>query len=114
MDLLYKILLVVHLIGWAMVLGGVLTRFKNPGVPAGALHGALTALVTGVAMVGLASADVVDEDLDSTKIAVKLVILLVVLGLVVVGRRRPERVTVGWLGAIAGLVVTNVAIAVIW
>jgi len=38
----------------------------------------------------------------------------VVTALVVMARRRPEKVTNGYLGAIAGLVVVNVALAVIW
>ncbi len=48
------------------------------------------------------------------KIGVKLVIALVVTGLTIVGTRKPERVTTGFLGAIAGLTALNVAIAVLW
>jgi hypothetical protein len=47
-------------------------------------------------------------------VGVKLVVALIVTGLVINGARRSERVTTGYLGAIAGLTALNVAIAVLW
>ncbi|MBC7550753.1 MAG: hypothetical protein H7269_07630 [Cellulomonas sp.] len=114
MKLVFELLVVLHLLGWAIVLGGTLTHLREPRIAPGVLHGALTALVTGIAMVGLASSGVVDEDFDTTKIAVKLLVALVVTGLVLFGVNRPERVTRGLIGAIAGLVVVNVSVAVLW
>jgi hypothetical protein len=114
MDFLYHLLLVLHLLGWAIVLGGVLVTFKSRTLPKGALHGILTALVTGVLMVGLAESSDELRDPDTAKIAVKLVIALVVTGLVIFGVRKPAKVTTGLLGAIAGLTVVNVAIAALW
>ncbi len=114
METLYDVLLVLHLIGWAIVLGGALTSLRTPRIAPGMLHGILTALVTGIAMVGIASAGLADEAPDNVKIAVKLVIALAVTALVVVGDGDGERVTTGWLGAIAGLTAVNVAIAVLW
>jgi hypothetical protein len=46
-------------------------------------------------------------------VAVKLVVALVVAVLVWRGRRQ-ESVTTGYLGAIAGLTVLNIAVAVLW
>ncbi|WP_029289675.1 hypothetical protein [Cellulomonas sp. HZM] len=114
MKLLFDIVLTLHLLGWAIVLGGVLVSMRPPKLPKGVLHGALTALVTGILMVGLA--DMSDElrDPDMAKIAVKLVVALCVTALVLVGVRQPERVTTRFLGAIAGLTVLNVAVAAIW
>lgn len=114
MEILYDVLLVLHLIGWAIVLGGALTNLRARAIPRGMLHGVLTALVTGVLMVGLASAGLASDEPDNVKIAVKLVIALAVTALVVVGNGRPERVTPGWLGGIAGLTAVNVAVAVLW
>jgi len=114
MDFLYHLLLVLHLIGWAIVLGGTLVSLREPKIATGVLHGILTALVTGILMVGIASASDEIHDPNNTKIGVKLLIALVVTGLVVYGTRRPEKVTRGLLGAIAGLTVVNVAIAVLW
>src|SRR5688500_13877565 len=74
MQTLYDVLLVLHLLGWAMVLGGALTLMRTPRIAPGMLHGILTALVAGVAMVGLASAGVAGDQPDNVKIAVKLVI----------------------------------------
>jgi len=114
METLYRILLVLHLLGWAVVLGGTAVNMRHPKLPNGILHGVLTALVTGIAMAGLASAGVAGHEPNTTKLAVKLVIALVITGLVIFGVRRKERVTTGLLGAIAGLTVVNVAIAVLW
>jgi hypothetical protein len=114
MDIAYKILLVLHLLGWAVVLGGALTSLRAPRIAPGVLHGILTALVTGILMTGLASAGLAADEPNNVKIGVKLVIAIVVTALVVVGNNRPERVTRGLLGGIAGLTALNVAIAVLW
>ncbi|MDM7854239.1 hypothetical protein [Cellulomonas alba] len=114
MRLAYDILLFLHLVGWAIVLGGTIVTLREARLPKGALHGILTALVTGIAMVGLAQASDELRDPNNAKIAVKLVIALVVTGLIVYGTRRPEKVTRGLAGAILGLTVVNVAVAAIW
>ncbi|RYV52209.1 hypothetical protein [Pengzhenrongella frigida] len=114
MKLVFELLVVLHLLGWAIVLGGTLTNLRTPRIAPGVLHGVLTALVTGIAMVGLASSGVVDESFDNAKIAVKLFVAFVATGLVLFGVNRPERVTRGLVGAIAGLVVINVSVAVLW
>ena len=46
MDLVYNVLVVLHLIGWAIVLGGTLVNLRTPKIATGVLHGILTALVT--------------------------------------------------------------------
>ena len=115
MHLVYELLVVLHLLGWAIVLGGTLVSLRQPRIAPGVLHGMLTALVTGIALAGLASAGGwTDHEPSSTKLAVKLVIALVATVLVVRGVRKPAVVTAGYLGAIAGLVVVNVGIAVLW
>jgi hypothetical protein len=113
METLYDVLLVLHLLGWAVVLGGAVASMRTPVVPRGMLHGILTALVTGIAMVGLASSGLAADEPDNVKIGIKLLVAVAVTVLVVLGGRR-ARVTTGYLGAIAGLTVVNVAIAVLW
>lgn len=113
MELLLHVVLVLHLLGWAFVLGGVAVSMREPRLPGGALHGILTALVTGILLVLIGSLGL-DEDYDNAKIGVKLVVALAVTALVLVGRRQLERVTRGLLGAIAGLTTLNVALAVLW
>ena len=62
MDVLINVFVGLHIIGIASLLGGFLTQMKAMSagtarfVPA-MLHGALTMLVTGVALVGLNQAD---------------------------------------------------------
>jgi hypothetical protein len=115
MDTLYGLLVVLHLVGWAIVLGGCLVTLRDRAVPRGALHGVLTALVTGIVMVGLRSAEVGGlEPPDNAKIGVKLVVTLVVTGLIWYATRRPEKVTKGLVGATLGLTLLNVVVAVLW
>ncbi|GHG45549.1 hypothetical protein GCM10011331_05010 [Flavimobilis marinus] len=112
MDIAYKIILVLHLLGWAMLLGSVLAHLRKPVVPKGALHAALTALVTGLLLVGMA--EMGDGELNHVKIGIKLLVTIVVTVLVVLGVKKGDRVTKGYLGTILGLVVVNVALAVVW
>lgn len=113
MELLHHALLVLHLLGWAVTLGGLAVSIRARRVPAGALHGVLTAVVTGlllvvVGMVGL------DRDYDDAKLGVKLVVALAAAAVVLYGQRRPEKVTGGLLGAALGLTALNVVVAVFW
>lgn len=115
MDIVYGLLVVLHLIGWAIVLGGCIVTLRQNAFPKGALHGALTALVTGLVMTGLRSAEVAGLDKpDNAKIGVKLVITLVITVLIWLGQRKPEQVTKGRVGLVLGLTAVNVVIAVLW
>ncbi|GAB2695964.1 hypothetical protein [Thalassiella azotivora] len=113
MDLVYQLLVVLHLVGMAMLVGGWLVTVRTPKVLPGMWHGALTQLVTGVALVGLASADVVDRDVDNAKITVKLLVALAVAVVVFLARRRKEG-DAGMVHAVGGLSLLNVLIAVLW
>ena len=116
MDFLHDVLTLLHLVGFAALFGGFFTQLKSPApvVNAAMLHGALTQLVTGVLLVGIASG-VQDDDftVDNTKIAVKLVVVLVVTGLVLVYRKRPS-ISRGVLFGIGGLTLLNAVVAVFW
>jgi hypothetical protein len=113
MDLLLELLLVLHLLGWALVLGGLAVTIRERRIPTAAFHGLLTAIVTGVAMAGVGAASGT-EDYNEVKLTVKLLVALAATGLVVYGRRRPEKVTTGLIGAALGLTALNVALAVLW
>lgn len=112
METVYAIVLVLHLIGWALVLGGAVHGLREATMNKGMLHGILTALVAGIVMVGLG--EMMDAEVNHMKIGIKLVIALVVTAMVIFGNRNSEKVTKGYLGGIAGLTVANVAIAVLW
>ncbi|MFF5401531.1 hypothetical protein ACFY8K_06500 [Streptomyces misionensis] len=116
MDVLIHLFVGLHIIGIAALLGGFLTQMKAMGqgtarfVP-GMLHGALTMLVTGVALVGLNQAQ--GAQINTIKIGVKLALLIVILGLVYV-RRDEERVDKAQFGLVGALTATNIFIAVLW
>lgn len=112
MNIVYGILVVIHLIGWAIVFGGALANFRAPQIPKGMLHGILTALISGILIVGLA--EMTDGSVNHVKIGIKLVVALVVTAMVILGARDQKKVTAGYLGGIAGLTALNVAIAVLW
>ncbi|GAA1521047.1 hypothetical protein GCM10009730_30630 [Streptomyces albidochromogenes] len=116
MDVLINVFVGLHIIGIAALLGGFLTQMK--AMSAGTarftpamLHGALTMLVTGVALVGLNQAD--DQTVNNLKIGVKLAVLVVILGLVYV-KRDEEKADKALFGAVGGLTVANIFIAVLW
>lgn len=114
MEFVYEALVVLHFIGLASLLGGFLVQLRDsPKVVSSAmLHGALTQLVTGLALVGMAETVLADEeDVNHAKIAVKLVILLVITGLVWANRRK-ESISTGLWAAIGGLTIANIVIAV--
>jgi hypothetical protein len=113
MDLVRHLLLFLHFIGLASLLGGFLVQLSASQrriVPA-MVHGALTQLVTGLLLVGVDES--LDVKVDHAKIAVKLVVLLVILGLVWVNRRRPTVSETVYL-AVGSLTALNVAVAVFW
>ncbi|WP_030914383.1 hypothetical protein OG612_23990 [Streptomyces sp. NBC_01527] len=116
MDVLINVFVALHIIGIAALLGGFLTQMKAMGsgtarfVPA-MLHGALTMLVTGIALVGLNQAD--DQPVNNIKIGVKLAVLVVILALVYV-KRDEEKVEKGVFAAVGGLTVANIFIATLW
>lgn len=116
MDVLIHLFVGLHIIGIASLLGGFLTQMKAMGEgtarfsPA-MLHGALTMLITGVALVGLNQAD--DNTVNNVKIGVKLALLIVILGLVYV-KRDEEKVDKGMFGAVGALTTANIFIAVLW
>ncbi|MBX9247022.1 hypothetical protein ICW40_19715 [Actinotalea ferrariae] len=115
MEIVRDVFLVLHFVGLASLLGGFLVQMKprTKRVEAAMFHGALTQLVTGVALVGMAYALGNGDDVDNAKIGVKLLVLLVITGLVVAGRRK-ESVSTGVWGAIGALTLVNIVIAVVW
>lgn len=115
MDIVYNILVVLHLVGMAMLVGGWLVTMRAPRVLPGMWHGALTQLVTGILLVGLAESGTVDRTVNNMKIGVKLIVALVIAVLVFLNRRKsPEAVSPGAAHAVGGLALLNTAIAVLW
>ncbi len=120
MDIVYDAILILHFIGLASVVGGFLVQMKSTerGVNPAMVHGALTQLVTGLLLVGLPEMGVATpytgwEACDHTKIAIKLILTVIITILAFVGRRKPLPQTGIW-GAIGGLSIATIIIAVVW
>ena len=54
MDILKYILVFLHILGAAAIVGGWFATFKKPTVLPAQLYGAIAQLVTGLALVGIA------------------------------------------------------------
>lgn len=115
MDILKIILLVLHFIGIAALLGTFLAQVKpivrgEGKMLPGMLHGALTMLVTGLLLVTINEFNP-DIDVNHMKVGIKLAILIIVMVLVLVFRKKdPVPSWVMWL--IGGLTTANIVIAV--
>jgi hypothetical protein len=117
MDLVYNILVVLHLLGMAAVVGGWIAVRSGRTVTAPVVWGARAQIVTGVLLVGIASAIKDDaHEVNNTKIAVKLVIALVVAAAAEIGNARSKRgQDAGTLLDVAGgAAVVNVGVAALW
>ena len=112
MSIVVGILLALHLIGWAIALGGTLVAIKRPKVYPSVAHGLYLALAAGLAITGIGGAQ--QWDLNYPKIALKLALAVVATVMAVIGKGNPERVTRTYLAGIAGLIVVNVFLAVLW
>ena len=117
MDILRTILLILHFIGLASLLGGFLVQVRAIAAGRGVVlpamvHGALTQLVTGVLLVATIQMGDLFE-LNNVKIGVKLLITIVITVLVFVYRKKSPAPS--WaLWAIGGLTVANVIVAAAW
>jgi hypothetical protein len=112
-DVLRQLLLIVHLAGMAVLLGGfVLTLMAGERrmVPA-IFHGAEIQVVTGLVLWWVDHLD--HRHPPVAKILTKLVIALVVTGLAHANRRRDPVPVAMFLGTLA-LALTNVGIAYGW
>lgn len=130
MSALIDVLVVLHLLGAAAIIGSWLANPRDPVPRPAMLWGARAQVVTGLILVALheTSSDPA-EKLNMAKIGVKLVIALAVAALVemAAGRARREASTpatgsgatrtasrVGLVQVAAVLAVVNVCVAVLW
>jgi hypothetical protein len=113
-EILRLVLRYVHLIGFALLLGGAIVQYLsgklrvNPAM----LWGAAIQVVTGVALAApLRGGD--DAEPSPVKLGVKAVIALMIFVMVFFSRKRAE-VNRGHFLAIVGLTLVNAAVAVFW
>jgi hypothetical protein len=107
------ILVFVHLVGFAALLGGALVQLGDrvKVVNAAMLRGALTVVVSGIALVGVLEG--LDESVDRSKVVAKFAVALVI-GLLCWVNRSRSRVPRGLFGAIVLLTLGDLAISVPW
>ncbi|TIC86267.1 hypothetical protein E8D34_11340 [Nocardioides sp. GY 10113] len=113
METLRLVLLILHILGYAALIGGLLVQM-GPGdkkVNSAMRDGIGVAFLTGLALVGVLEAG--DGSVNHAKVAVKLVIALVLLVLVMANLRK-EKIPAGlWAGMLV-LAIANVGVAVLW
>lgn len=117
MTVIFQILLLLHFVGWAIVLGGWLVSIKKPRLPGGVFHGAATALVAGalawiITIPGWAG----DISLDAGKMGVKLAVTLAVTALAWIATQESTKERVAKAaGMLMGLLTfANIVIAIFW
>lgn len=115
MTVFLHVLLFLHMIGWAIVLGSAAVGLRTGSLYAGAFHGALTALVTGILMVLVLYVWLPSDSKPAPAwIATKIVLGLAVTGLVWFGHAKPDKVGRTLIGTIGVLTVITVGVATIW
>jgi hypothetical protein len=120
-GIIKSFLVVIHLVGLSALLGGFLVqikalRAKTAEILPAMVHGAWTALLTGLLLVGVREWELAlggGEDLDHSKIAIKTVVVLIIVVLVML-KRKQKPVTGAILGTIGALTLLNVVLAVFW
>ncbi|TIC84319.1 hypothetical protein [Nocardioides sp. GY 10127] len=114
MEILRHALLVVHILGFAALFGGLFVQLREPTkvVNPAMRDGIGTAFVAGLALVGVLEATDPDH-VNHAKIGVKLLVALVILVLVMMNVRKPS-ISQGLWGAILGLTLLNICVAVFW
>lgn len=116
MEILRHLVVLIHLIGFATLFGAWIVEAVARRVQVTRLmsYGLLISLVTGLV---LAAPWGIEYDLNYTKIAVKLVVLVVIGALLGIGSARQKRTgavppILFWL--VGPLTLLNAALAVLW
>ena len=112
METLRLVLLFVHILGYAALLGGLLVQLRSQEKAVNPLmrDGSGTAFLAGLLLVGVL------ESLgspDHAKIGVKFAIGLVILVLVMANMRKPS-IPQGLYVGLLVLTLANIAVAVFW
>ncbi len=113
----YNAVLFLHFIGMAMLVGGCLAQMSaSPRLVTQWMRdGALTQLVTGLALAGMAGSKVgTEEQFNASAIGTKLLIALVVAGICLYGQRQEEAKQQTFWAAAGALALLNVVVAVFW
>ncbi|UCR89824.1 hypothetical protein [Mycetocola spongiae] len=114
MEILRNVLLVLHFIGFAAILGGAMTQIKGiktgtARVVPGILHGSWLQLVSGLGLVVLL--EMGDGEVNHMKVGIKLLVLVAILLISLIYKKKDP--VAGWvIPTILGLTVLNIVFAV--
>jgi hypothetical protein len=118
MTVLQSILVFLHVLGAAAIVGGWFATFKKPTVLPIQLWGAIAQLVTGLSLMGLAEAGSPAPGMAfHIKMTVKILIAISVLVPAIIGYRKAskgEAVPTGLAHAVGGMALINIGVATIW
>ena len=115
MIIVYNIMVFLHIVGAAMIVGIWIGNMKKPTVHPRQFDGAALQLITGIVMMGLIPA--LYKDANYFKLGIKFAIALAVGVLAFIGRRKykkGEDISKGLAHSVGGLALLNVAIATLW
>lgn len=114
MNAIRLVLLYIHLIGFALLLGGAVTQYLTGKlrINSAMLWGAGIQVVSGLGLAAPLRGGG-DAEPDPAKLAVKGVVGVVIFVMVFFSRKR-EQVNAGHFLAIVGLTLANAAVAVFW
>lgn len=114
MNTLRLILLYLHLVGFALLLGGAVVQYLSGRlkINLGMLWGGLIVVVTGLSLAAPLRGGG-DREPDPAKLVVKAVLGLAIGAMVFFSRKR-EAVNRGHFLAIVALTLVNAAVAVFW
>lgn len=115
MNIVYNIMVFLHIVGAAMIVGIWIGNMKKPTVHPRQFDGAALQLLTGIVMMGLIPA--LDMDANYFKLGIKFAVALAVGVLAFIGRRKykkDEPISAGLAHAVGGLALLNIGIATLW
>ena len=115
MNIVYNIMVFLHIVGAAMIVGIWIGNMKKPTVHPRQFDGAALQLLTGIVMMGLIPA--LDMAANYFKLGIKFAIALAVIVLAFIGRRKykkDEPISKGLAHSVGGLALLNIAIATLW
>jgi uncharacterized membrane protein len=116
MRIIFDILLFLHIVGAAMIVGYWIATLRQPTIHPRQRDGAFVQLLTGIAMMGLLPL-VPGSDPNYFKLGIKFAIGIAVAVLAVIGSRKVKKgedVSTGLAHGVGGLALINIAIATIW
>ncbi|CAM3649905.1 hypothetical protein E4A47_10365 [Micrococcus flavus] len=113
MEILHSVLVAVHIVAAAAIVGGWFAHFRNPTVTASQWWGSVAMIVSGIALFGWA----MTGEPDHMKLGIKFLIGVIVFVAALLGRRRSNRgevVPTGLAHAVGGLGLVNILVATLW